>query len=125
MKAAFRRLCLISFCIVLAALPLGLFEDYFLRHHDGWLFGCTPTAIVGLECGYGVVNTAKELVLNIPVGLAWGPIVLFSMIVYRGVTLDHLSFPGFIVICVFVAIDFLAAAHISIMIVRLTRRRAS
>src|SRR5262249_43211803 len=93
LRSVFNHLCLISFCIVIASIPLGAMEFYFPE-----LLGCHPGEIIpAIECGHGAINTAKELVFNAPIWLMFGPIVLLSYVINPQYSMAaHLN-PSFLV----------------------------
>jgi hypothetical protein len=119
LRSAFNRLCLVSFWIVIASIPLGVLEFY-----SSELLGCHSTEIIpGVECGYGAINTAKELVLNTPIWLVFGPIVLLGYVINpQGSMVAHSNPPFIVFIGSLTTILILALVHLLGLIGRLVRR---
>ncbi len=124
MKKAFKWLCLTCFCIVLAAVPLGILELAYLDEPKATVLRCRVGEYANIFCGDGALSAVKEIILNLPFGFAMAPAIgarpgvlgilnpLQSLFVYAN--------PLLIYIYVLNLILVLAIIHLVRMIVRLT-----
>ena len=76
MKNVFKWMCLVAFCIVLAAIPLGIFELVFLNAPKAKLLGCGVGELANIDCGAGTLNAVEEVILNLPFGFVMAPLFL-------------------------------------------------
>jgi hypothetical protein len=67
MAKVFRRLCLVCFCVVLAAILLGVCESHFA--HGNEFLGCRFDKLA-FDCGPGVVAGIEGLIVSLP-SLLW------------------------------------------------------
>ena len=71
MKTVFKWLCAASFCIVLFAIAIGVFELAYFSDPKAKFLGCTPAGdFAGIACDDPWLLHVKELVFNLPLGLA-------------------------------------------------------
>lgn len=73
MKNIFKWLCLICFCIVLAAVPLFAFELVALNSPNATVLGCGAGELANI-CG--ALHAVEELILNLPLGFVIAPAFL-------------------------------------------------
>jgi hypothetical protein len=76
MKHAFKWLCLVCFCIVLVAVPLGVLEVVLLQGPNATILGCHVGELASIYCGGGVLKAVADLVLNLPFGFVMAPLFL-------------------------------------------------
>ena len=77
MIKAFKWLCRICFCIVLAAITLGMFELVYFDNPKTTHLGCRVGEYANIYCGEGALPAVKEFILNLPFGFAMAPPILF------------------------------------------------
>jgi hypothetical protein len=127
-KSAFLWLCLVCFCIVLAAIALGAFELLYFSEHKTTLLGCQVGELAAINCN----NVFMGIVLNLPFGFIVGPIFLLRpppMAEFLGMPdtwwaaypfLVYLHHPLFLYLYTLDLILLLAIIHACRLIVRLT-----
>jgi hypothetical protein len=76
MKNALKWLCLVCFCIVLTAVPLGIFELVGLGPPGATFLGCGVTELATINCGGGALHAVEEIILNLPIGFLIAPAFL-------------------------------------------------
>src|SRR5437016_13635585 len=88
MNKVFKWLCLICFCIVLAAVPLGIFELRYFNDPKATFLGCRVGEYANIYCDDRPLQHVKEIILNLPFGF-----VMVPAIVVRPSTLNPLPPP--------------------------------
>ena len=88
MNTIFKRLCLICFYIVLAALPLGIFELVYFSDPKATFLGCRVGEYANIYCDDQPFQHLKEIILNLPFGFVIAP-----AFVVRPSTLNPLPSP--------------------------------
>jgi hypothetical protein len=76
MKSVSKWLCLVCFCIVLAAIPLGIFELVVLGPPKATFLGCSVGELADISCGGGTLSAVEEIILNLPFGFVMAPLFL-------------------------------------------------
>jgi hypothetical protein len=75
MNKLFKRLCLICFWIVLAAVPLGIFEILYFHDPKATLLGC-QFGEYAINCDDRPLQHFKEIILNLPFGFMLAPAIV-------------------------------------------------
>jgi len=75
MKNVLEWLCLVCFCFVLAAVPLGIVEVVVLDS-GATLLGCRGSELAIINCGGGALHAVEEIILNLPLGFVVAPAFL-------------------------------------------------
>jgi hypothetical protein len=75
MKNVVEWLCLVCFCLVLAAIPLGIVEVVVLDS-GATLLGCRGSELAIINCGGGALHAVEEIILNLPFGFVVAPAFL-------------------------------------------------
>jgi len=122
MKTFFKRLCLTCFCIVLAAVPHGIFELVYLNDPGSTLLGCRVGEYANIHCGDAVLSHVKEIVLNLPFGFVIAPAIGArpSVLGIDSSNLRAYMHPVLVYLYVLDLVLVLASIHLLRMIVRLT-----
>jgi hypothetical protein len=76
MKNAFKWLCLVCICVVLATIPIGIFELVVLNDPKANLLGCSVGQFADIQCGGGALSAVEETILNLPFGFLMAPLFL-------------------------------------------------
>jgi hypothetical protein len=82
MNKLFQRLCLICFCIVLAAIPIGIFEITYLNEPKATFLGCKLGELAAFGCDTGTLSIVKEIILNLPLGLMIAPPFVIKLVIF-------------------------------------------
>jgi hypothetical protein len=134
MKDVLEWLCLVCFCLVLAAIPLGIVEVVVLDS-GATLLGCRGGELAIINCGGGALHHVEEILLNLPFGFVVAPafllrpsIILNDIIVPPSMSWMKYTNPLVIDLYALNLILILAIAHVIKCFVRFAagrlRRRA-
>jgi hypothetical protein len=72
MQKVFNWLCLVCFCVVLIAVPIGIFELLYLNEPKATFIGCR-VGDYAIYCDDRPLKYVKEIILNLPLGLLLAP----------------------------------------------------
>ncbi|MHC2663276.1 hypothetical protein ACMA5K_40305 [Bradyrhizobium diazoefficiens] len=134
MKNVLEWLCLVCFCLVVAAIPLGIVEVLVLDS-GATLLGCRGTELAIINCGDGAPHAVEEIILNLPFGFVVAPaFLLHPSIILNGIVAPSIhpwmkyAHPLVIYLYALNLILILAIAHVIKSLVRFAtgrlRRRA-